>query len=65
MPLYLVNVLSVHANHHQVVLADSSIVNANAHENPDLFWALKGGGSNLGEFPSTATRRRPNGIQES
>lgn len=51
MPLYSVNMPSVHANHDQVVLADSSIVNANAHENPDLFWALKGGGSNFGEFP--------------
>lgn len=33
----------------QVVLADSSIVNANAQENPDLFWALKGGGPNFGK----------------
>jgi len=30
------------------VLADGSIVNANASENTDLFWALKGGGSNFG-----------------
>jgi hypothetical protein len=32
----------------QVVLADSTIVQANAKENPDLFLALKGGGSNFG-----------------
>ncbi|KAI0099191.1 hypothetical protein GGR51DRAFT_535828 [Nemania sp. FL0031] len=32
----------------QVVLSDSSIVNANATSNADLFWALKGGGSNFG-----------------
>ncbi|KJK68503.1 FAD binding domain protein [Aspergillus parasiticus SU-1] len=31
-----------------VVLANSQIVNANAHENADLFWALKGGGPNFG-----------------
>ena len=32
----------------EVVLANSSIVNANARSNPDLFWALKGGSSNFG-----------------
>lgn len=32
----------------QVVLADSTVVSANAHEHPDLFYALKGGGSNFG-----------------
>lgn len=32
----------------KVVLADSSIVKANATENTDLFWALKGGCSNFG-----------------
>lgn len=32
----------------EVVLANSSIVNANAQINPDLFWALKGGSSNFG-----------------
>ncbi|PVI02241.1 putative 6-hydroxy-D-nicotine oxidase [Periconia macrospinosa] len=31
-----------------VVLADGTIVNANAQQNADLFWALKGGGSNFG-----------------
>ncbi|KAL4995934.1 hypothetical protein BDV10DRAFT_202734 [Aspergillus recurvatus] len=33
---------------YEIVLADSRIINANAHENPDLFWALKGGGPNFG-----------------
>jgi FAD/FMN-containing dehydrogenase len=33
---------------HQIVLADGSIVQANPSTNPDLFWALKGGGSNFG-----------------
>ncbi|SPQ24831.1 da282525-0d69-4986-86b6-6158ee645cdf [Thermothielavioides terrestris] len=32
----------------EVVLADGRIVNANAQENPDLYRALKGGGSNFG-----------------
>jgi hypothetical protein len=32
----------------QVVLTDSSIIHANANENSDLFWALKGGGTNYG-----------------
>jgi hypothetical protein len=29
-------------------LADGCVVNANAEENTDLFWALKGGGANFG-----------------
>ena len=33
---------------YEVVLADGSLVNANKHEHPDLFWALKGGSSNFG-----------------
>ncbi|RYP00491.1 hypothetical protein DL765_010906 [Monosporascus sp. GIB2] len=32
----------------EVVLADSTIINANAGSNPDLYRALKGGGSNFG-----------------
>ena len=32
----------------EVVLANSSIVQANKDTNPDLFWALKGGSSNFG-----------------
>ncbi|CUS10362.1 unnamed protein product [Tuber aestivum] len=32
----------------QVVLSTGDIVNANADENPDLFWGLKGGSGNFG-----------------
>ncbi|KAK4235969.1 bifunctional solanapyrone synthase [Achaetomium macrosporum] len=32
----------------EVVLGNGSIVEANAQVNPNLFWALKGGGSNFG-----------------
>jgi hypothetical protein len=31
-----------------LVAADSSVLRANATENPDLFWALRGGGGNFG-----------------
>src|SRR5215467_8311289 len=31
-----------------VAVADGSIVRANGKENPDLFWALRGGGGNFG-----------------
>ncbi|KAI0117947.1 putative FAD-binding oxidoreductase [Nemania sp. FL0031] len=31
-----------------IVLADGSIVNANKHSHPDLWWALKGGANNFG-----------------
>lgn len=33
---------------YEVVLANSSIVLANANQHPDLFWALKGGSNNFG-----------------
>ncbi|KAE8149171.1 FAD-binding domain-containing protein [Aspergillus avenaceus] len=33
---------------YEVVLGNSEVVNANMHENSDLFWALKGGGPNFG-----------------
>lgn len=31
-----------------VVTADAELVHANTYENPDLFWALRGGGGNFG-----------------
>jgi hypothetical protein len=34
---------------YEVVLSDSSIVNANATSHTDLFGALKGGGNQFGE----------------
>lgn len=33
----------------EMVLANGDIVNANASSNPDLFFALKGGGNQFGE----------------
>lgn len=32
----------------ELVMADGQLVRASAHENPDLFWAIRGGGGNFG-----------------
>ena len=40
---------------YEVVLSDGAIVNANANSNPDLFWALKGGGDQFGESHRSTT----------
>ena len=32
----------------EMVMADGSVVRASADENPDLFWAIRGGGGNFG-----------------
>ncbi|KAL8919469.1 MAG: hypothetical protein Q9208_006754 [Pyrenodesmia sp. 3 TL-2023] len=50
MPYFssLYGIVSDGAQEHELVLANSSIVRANAQQNTDLFKALKGGGSNFG-----------------
>jgi len=42
-----------------LVTADSSIVRCNTKENPDLFWALRGGGGNFGVVTEFEVKLHP------
>ena len=43
----------------EIVLADGQQVVANADENPDLFWAIRGGGGNFGAVTTFVFRAHP------
>ena len=43
----------------ELVLADGSVVNADENENPDLYWAIRGGGGNFGVATKIRARLHP------
>jgi FAD/FMN-containing dehydrogenase len=43
----------------ELVLADGSVVQANENENPDLYWAIRGGGGNFGVATKIQARLHP------
>jgi FAD/FMN-containing dehydrogenase len=45
----------------EVVTADGEVRQAGAHENPDLFWAIRGGGGNFGIVTSFEFEAKPHG----
>ena len=45
----------------EVVTADGAVVHASAEANPDLFWAIRGGGGNFGVVASFEFRLQPLG----
>jgi FAD/FMN-containing dehydrogenase len=43
----------------EVVLADGRLVHCDDHNNPDLFWAIRGGGGNFGVITSMRLKLHP------